>query len=155
MKDTLSELLEESIRVELNAGKLYRLYSEIFPEDKDFWMRISMEEMNHASLLKSARQFLKLGKLPEKSVHPDIETLKGMNALITSRMDEFRSKKPGMLEAYAFAQELESSAAEEHFQAIMSGQEEDRVLEIFRKLAGADLDHAGRIGALRDMRTGA
>jgi len=148
LEDTISELLEESIGIELNAGRLYRLYSEMFPADRDFWVRLSMEEMNHAALLKSARNFLRLGKLPMASIYPNLEVLKGLNQLISSRMDEYQTNKPGMLDAYRFALELETSAAEEHFQEIMGSHQEDKVLEIFRKLSGGDKDHAERILAL-------
>jgi len=151
MDTSLSALLEASINIELNAGRLYRLYAELFADDSEFWRRMWLEEMNHAALLKSARQFLSVGKLPDMALYPDMEVLRSMNSLIKARIEDYMSpdsSKPARLDAYRFALELETSAAEGHFQDIMQGEQEDRVIEIFRKLAGGDLDHAKRIEAL-------
>ena len=148
MKEKLSDLLEESIELELNAGRLYQIYSEFFTEDRGFWHRMSMEEMNHASLLKSARNFLAVGKFPPSMLCPDPGPIRDASALIKEKIAQYRDKRPSRPEAYRFALELETSAAEQHMQDIMHDTGDDKVLEIFKKLAGDDLDHAERIKAL-------
>lgn len=145
MSITLASLLEESIILELKAGELYRLYSQLFPDDRDFWIRLSLEEMNHAALLKSARQFLNIGKLPPEALYRNIDTLREINSRISQRIEQYRDVRPDECQAYAFAQELEMSAAEKHFQQIMESAGDERIFEIFRKLAGSDRDHAERI----------
>ena len=46
------ELLAEH---ELAMGKLYRRFSESFPDYKDFWLRLSQEEISHAKCIRDLR----------------------------------------------------------------------------------------------------
>ena len=55
MYESLPQLLEESIKLELNVSKLYGIFSSAFPEDADFWKKLSLEEENHAVLIKLVR----------------------------------------------------------------------------------------------------
>jgi hypothetical protein len=61
--------LKESIDLELNIGDLYQLFSVKFPQDYDFWWKISIEEMNHAVLIESINDiFLPEGTSPIDSI---------------------------------------------------------------------------------------
>ena len=51
------ELLEEAIQLESNVSGLYRLYSEQFEEDSEFWKQMAKEEVEHAALLELAKDF--------------------------------------------------------------------------------------------------
>ena len=53
-------LFEEN---ELKISQLYDLYSQIFPEHKDFWESISEEEIGHANAISDA--FKSIGKKDE------------------------------------------------------------------------------------------
>jgi len=53
MTEKLNELLEASIELEQCMSELYFLYTNLYPEDREFWWKLANEEINHASLLKS------------------------------------------------------------------------------------------------------
>jgi hypothetical protein len=49
---SLVELFEEN---ELNVSKLYKIYSEKFPDCKNFWQKLSLEEIGHANQIRTLR----------------------------------------------------------------------------------------------------
>ena len=56
MEKIFTLIIDESINLELNVGKLYLKFSELFPEDGDFWWKLHVEEKHHASLIRTGRQ---------------------------------------------------------------------------------------------------
>lgn len=141
----LEQLLEESIALELNVSDLYHLYCELYPEDRGFWWKLTMEEKNHAAVLKSARLFLQVGKLPPETIHPNLEIVKRMNEELSARTKTFKLSPPDAEVAYKFAIALEESANEYHFQQLMSKVSDNKVINIFKDLSHDDRDHARRI----------
>lgn len=141
-------LIDEAIKTEMNISTLYLLYSELFPEDRDFWWKLSIEEKNHAALLKSAHLYLKLGKLTDEVLYQRLETMKQVNSVILQHIEQYRKDKPSATQAYRYALGLENSAAELHFQQLMESFSEDRIVGIFQKLGGEDRNHAERVSTL-------
>lgn len=151
----LSELLEESIKVEISVADLYSLYTHIFEEDKDFWWRMSNEEKNHAALLKSGRLYLQQDILPMDLLYHGLSTLEDINRQLNLKIEEWKKTAPSKETAYQYALELEESASELHFQKILETEKladsfDSKVLTIFKNLALGDKDHAIRIRVLMD-----
>lgn len=146
----LADLLEESIRLELGVAELYARYADFFPDDQAFWWQLTMEEKNHASLLKSARLFLKVHRFPQGLLLEDTKTLQLVSYRLGKRIEEFSAKPPGREFAYCYAYCLESSAAELHLQDIIAfgGDHAANPLKIFKHLGQDDCDHAERISGL-------
>ena len=44
MNKKLSQLIDESIKLELNVAKIYMFFSDTFPEDSNFWWQLGLEE---------------------------------------------------------------------------------------------------------------
>lgn len=142
----ISLFLKESIEMELIIGDLYLLYSAKFPEDHDFWWKISLEEMNHAALIESINNiFLTENVSSIDSIEKYTEDLQKMNLLIKSRTEQYKSVSPSRSEAFKYAYELENSIGESHFEIFMTSVPNSPVLKIFQKLNGDDLNHAKRI----------
>ena len=81
----LEDFIEEAIQLELNAADLYSLFSEVIPEDADFWAGLSWEERNHASLLKTARDvLLPAEKFPGEILPSFIQSLVDTNTWLKS-----------------------------------------------------------------------
>jgi len=57
MSDDLRRLIDEAIKLELNMAELYLSFHNRFSEDAGFWWKLTIEEKNHASLLKSGKQY--------------------------------------------------------------------------------------------------
>ena len=146
MDQMINLFLKESIEMELTIGDLYQLFSVKFPQDRDFWWKISIEEMNHAALIESINDdFLTGGVSSNDSIEKYTVDLQKMNLLIKSRTEQYKSVPPSRSEAFKYAYELENSVGESHFEIFMTSVPDSPVLKIFQKLNGDDLNHAKRI----------
>jgi hypothetical protein len=143
-------LLYASIDLELNISNLYMLYSRLFPEDATFWWQMSMEEKNHAALLRSAEHFIDLHRFPDELLYGKLDIINGYNTAILESIARFERQRPPAHEAYGYAFTLEDSAAELHFQETMLRHSKSRVIAIFQNLCGDDKEHARRIRALME-----
>lgn len=152
--DEIQHLLRRSVELELNVSDLYSLYSRLYEEDIDFWWKISIEEKNHAALLRSGEQYLTLGIFPREVLLSKLDVIEEANRDIKENIRKFRDEPPDWETAYRYALFLENSAAELHFQDMMTEETPNRVLKIFQSLAGNDKDHARRIHALIQSRLG-
>lgn len=146
MKENLREFIEESIQIELNVGSLYRLFQGCCPDDSSFWWQLSLEEDNHAALIRSGKEcFLPVGEFPYDILSESLEQLKKTNKQINEILDSFKEKLPSREEAFNTALKLEESAGEIHYQKFMSDSQKILINEIFQKLNSDDKDHAERI----------
>lgn len=147
MNGRVRALLEESIRLELNAADLYMLFFHRFPEDADLWWKLVIEEKNHAALLKSIRDiFTESAGMPDTLLADSLAELVRINGLAGNMLESFTDSTPSREDALNSAIRLEMSAGEAHFQKFMgSSASDNRIEEVFRQLNGADMDHAERI----------
>ena len=148
MTEKLYQLVEESISLELNVADLYMFFFRTFPEDKEFWWQLALEEQNHAALLKGGRDsFMEKDTFPEDILESDVEVLKKANFDLKNKLEQFLSSSPSREEAFKTALQIESSAGEAHFQKKMKGDTDNTYIKIFQQLNRDDIDHAARIRA--------
>jgi hypothetical protein len=142
----LEDFIEEAIQLELNAADLYALFSEVIPEDADFWAGLSWEERNHASLLKTARDvLLPVEQFPGEILPDFIQSLVDTNTWLNSLRDEFAKEPPGRKSAFVIALKIENSAGEKHFQRVMESPSESKFVKVFQELCKDDIHHHDRI----------
>lgn len=55
MNHTLEQLIDESIKLELNVADLYKILLNTFPEDSELWSTLVREEEKHADLIQSMK----------------------------------------------------------------------------------------------------
>ena len=138
--------LKESIELELNVGEVYQLFCVKFPQDYDFWWKLSIEEMNHAALIESINDVFLTDSVPSlDSIEKLNIDLHNMNLSIKAKIEQYKSISPTRLEAFKYGFELENSTGESHFEIFMTSVPKSPVLKIFQKLNGDDLNHAKRI----------
>ncbi|MFA5585518.1 MAG: hypothetical protein WDA02_03115 [Saccharofermentanales bacterium] len=137
--------LEMSIELELNISELYKVFYLNFKEDSEFWWKLYIEEINHASILKMGRDFLKSNDLPKNLIIDNIEDISYINNKILSYIDYFKTNKLDRNIAFRMSLDVESSVAELHFDNFMKQQTNNKIITIFKKLNGYDLDHYNRI----------
>ena len=140
------ELLEEAIQLELNVSNLYRLYSEKFEEDSEFWKQMTKEEVEHAALLELAKDFF--DKFPKKIIYENLDILKSVNKGIKDTIEKYKKELPAKNKAYEYAFALENSAYELHYQKLLTDKSDSEAIKTFQKLNGDDKDHAERIQKL-------
>lgn len=146
--DDRKRMLEESVQLELNVGKLYRIFANYFSEDHDFWWRLGIEENNHASLLRSGIVFLESEAFPDNWPFANMDAIFQSNKYVNELLGIYDRKVPTRIKAFQIALELEQSAAEAHYQEAMASrgiQDSSGLIGIFRDLNGADKDHSQRI----------
>lgn len=139
-----SDYLNELINIELNAAEMYRMFSQIYEQDREFWWKLSIEEMNHASLLKSAHHYINLNIFPDELIIKNTDEITNINNHLEDIRIEFK-KNPSRIKAFEIAIEIEDSASESHYDKIMTEQTDDKVLNVFKKLNRDDVDHLNRI----------
>ncbi len=138
--------LDESILLEENISDLYRLFSVKYPADSEFWHTISLEEVNHAALIRTIDDlFLPERILPMDSIDDHTARLKFQNQFVQQQIVYFRESNPGREEAFSLGVKLETSIGEMHFQKFVSVIPDSVVERIFHKLNGEDRNHARRI----------
>jgi hypothetical protein len=95
MNDKLPAIIEESIKLELNVAMLYKLFSNAFPDDADFWKELFWEEKHHATIIKSMREALLPGdEFPEEVVAPSLSRLSTANNKLTSLIEKYTIRPP-------------------------------------------------------------
>ena len=146
MNSHYQEIIEESIRLELNVAALYMVFFEQLPADSDFWWKLVIEEKNHASLLKSIRDiFMDVTGIPEDIFAESVEDVRKANSAVEELTENYRKSRPTREEAFNAALSLEETAGEIHFQGFMSGDANDSISRVFKQLNGEDRDHAHRL----------
>lgn len=145
--DDLDRMLEAVVRLELNISRLYLRYHQLLPEDGPFWWRLSLEEKNHAALLRSADQLAAVHGIPDGMLPERLEDVLGLNARVEACIAAASAGSVDRAAAFRCALELERSAGEVHFQTFMESAAEGGLARVFRSLNQGDMDHAGRVGA--------
>jgi rubrerythrin len=147
MESDQKELFKEAMQVELNVSKLYRLYSEIFKEDSNFWQQLSIEEMNHATLIKTGiEEFLDNNLFPEELVFTNLNELKQINYVIKQLKEEYSKNPPDKNVAYDIALNIEQSNQEKQFSMfIEKTPPESKAMKLFQSLNGDNKNHIQRI----------
>ena len=147
----IAEVIDESIKLELNVSKLYTLFHEIFPDHGDFWWTLSIEEKNHASLLLTGKNhFGSIGMVPKKLLATRLEMLEMTNYELQFLIDKFTHTPPSEEDAFDLAIQIEESAGEIHFQNFMQNNSDNPLEEIFHKLNSDDANHAERIRSYKE-----
>ncbi len=144
MNKKLSQLIDESIKLELNVAEIYMFFYNTFPEDSDFWREMALEEEGHANLIKSGRDTF-LDQFPSKLLAPSVQTLCNTNKKLISLLKEYKEKPPSRGTAFNIALNIEQSTGELHFQLAMEKSFTSSIMKIFQELNNDYKDHANRI----------
>lgn len=145
MNAVFDKYINEAIQLELNVSDLYLLFYTLFTEDSRFWRILTIEERNHAALLKNLKQlFHIIHEIPPYILPERIEDLEAANREITETITCFK-EKPSRKKAFEYAIQIENSAGEAHFQLFAESNILPEQFDIFRQLNMDDKNHADRI----------
>ena len=144
MNKRLSQLIEESIKIELNVAEIYMFFYNTFPEDSDFWREMALEEEGHANLIKSGRDTF-LDKFPPGLLAPSLQELCNTNKKLISLLKEYKENPPSRETAFNIALDIEQLPGELHFQLEMEKSFTSSIMKIFQELNKDYKDHANRI----------
>ncbi len=144
MNKKLSQLIDESIKLELNVAEIYMVFYNTFPEDSGFWWKMALEEKSHANLIKSGRDTF-LDQFPSKLLAPSVQMLYKTNNKLTSLLKEYKKTPPSRESAFNIALDIEQSPGELHFQHAMEKSFTSSVMKTFQELNKDKKDHFNRI----------
>ncbi len=146
MDKKLAQLIDESIKLELNVSKIYMFFCNTFPEDSEFWRKLVLEEKNHAYLIKSGKgTFLLPHQFPSELLVSSVQTLCETNNKLISLLKKYNEKPPSRESAFNIALNIEKSAGELHFQLAMETSPTSSIMEVLQVLNKDCKDHADRI----------
>ncbi len=146
MDKKLAQLIDESIKLELNVSKIYMFFCNTFPEDSEFWRKLVLEEENHADLIKSGKgTFLLPGQFPSELLVSSVQTLCETNNKLVSLLKEYNEKPPSRESAFNIALNIEKSAGELHFQLAIETSPTSSIMEVLQVLNKDCKNHANRI----------
>jgi len=146
MDKKLSQLIDESIKLELNVAEIYMFFCNTFPEDSAFWRKLVLEEKKHADLIKSGKgTFLLPGQFPSKLLVSSVQTLCETNNKLISLFKKYNGKPLSRESAFNIALDIEKSPGELQFQQAMEKPPTSSIIEVLQVLNKNCKDHADRI----------
>lgn len=146
MSENIDSIINESIILELNISDLYLLFNSLFPQDSNFWWQLTLEEKNHAALIRSGKEFFVMQDIfPDDILDGSFEELKNTNNYLLSLIKKYKATTPTREIAFNTAHKIENSAGELHYQLFLEKEAKSKADTIFQKLNNDDRDHAIRI----------
>lgn len=145
MGDAVSDRLRVCIAVEKTAAEIYHNFSGLFPEARDLWDGLAMEEENHASILILCKRFERDGQLPGEVVPPLIGPVQASLELAVNISKNIRNRRPSLREALDMALELERSIAENYFLEAMKSKNSSGVMAVLQHMVRETNSHVEKI----------
>ncbi|MFH0996197.1 MAG: hypothetical protein V1844_12015 [Pseudomonadota bacterium] len=134
------------VDLELAVAALYNLFANRYIEDREFWIVLKDEEIQHARLL---IQFeIDQSESPDGvSIASPVsgDVVKIMIERIHSLLDDIDNQVKSRKEACFIALQVEQSAGEFHFQAVASEFNKKLDNDYLSQLLKDDIDHVDRI----------
>ncbi|MEN8202094.1 MAG: rubrerythrin family protein [Bacteroidota bacterium] len=145
MKNEFNSLIEKAIQLELSLAELYLQFHMLFPSDASFWWKLTIEEKNHAALLKTLQEMNDSHvDMPVEFYPEGSEALDESTRRISKAIQDFK-KNPDRKLAFRTAYDFENSAGEIHYDSFAKLASSSPLATIFKKLNGSDINHAQRI----------
>jgi len=151
MKQTLEQLIDESITLELNVADVYRIFLNTFPEDYELWSRLVREEEKHADLIQSMKStFLLPHQFPSDLLVSSVEMLKKTNKRLAAIIKKYGKKPPLRESTFKIALDIERSAGELNFHLAVEKSPDSGIMKIFQTLNKDCRDHTEKINTYMD-----
>jgi len=146
MNQTLEQLIDEFIKLELNVADVYKVFLNTFPEDSELWLKLIQEEEKHADLIQSMRStFLLPRQFPSDLLASSRQMLSKTNTRLISILKKYRKKLPLRESAFKVALEIERSAGEFNFQLATEKLPDSGIMKIFQELNRDCRNHTKKI----------
>ena len=142
MNKKMHSTIAECVSQELLVAEFYSLFARLFDEDREFWLRIMHEELEHGRLLQTRLQDLIVkGVLSEHDIPADLGAILIQGSSITDLFLDLQETAPSRTGAFVIALALENSISERHFHALAGEHFPKAVQDLFGSLAQDEKDH--------------
>lgn len=149
MRGNLYKSLSGCIAVETRCCRIYKEFSRLFPETREFWEKLAAEEENHISILIVGRGFHRDKKLTDFEP-PSLSGISETLVLTDAINKRIKNERITLKEALAIALALEESVAEGYLPNAIKQERDPALLSVFRKLFVETQSHSARIRDLME-----
>lgn len=119
MTENKPDILDLLINHELAIKKLYELYASVFPEKRDFWLKIAGEEGRHSEWIRALRSKIRLESWLASDLQVTPQAVKSSIAHAEAQHAKTRDVKFTALKALAVARDIESALVEKHLKRLL------------------------------------
>jgi len=121
LKNYQNDVIEGLIDNEEALSKLYKVYSEKFPDNKEFWLSLSQDETVHANWIRNLRDRTKKGSAFFNEDRFRLEAIKTFLGEVKKQISEAKFKKLLPINVLSAAYYLESSLIERKCLEVFEG----------------------------------
>ena len=110
-----SDFLQVLIGHEAAVGRLYQVFSEIFPTHEAFWRGLASEEQGHAGRLGELIADPAINDWLIRESGLRLQAIRSSIGYVESQIERAQEGRLTLLQALAVARDLENALIEEHF----------------------------------------
>ncbi len=143
MKNALGLVFYETVLMERNCARLYRLLSQFFSEDETFWSELAHDEEYHAMNIQRAQDYYKDALFAVEAF--DLLNIQKLNHELTAMIAHYERSVPSRQKAFLNALKLENLSGECYFQITINKPDSNPAIDLFRGLVDEEVNHAQRI----------
>ena len=137
--------IEGLVRIEETLCKIYRLFAERFPADRELWSRMAQEEMTHAKWVRDLSRHLEDGSVFLGKDRVAEEGIQVFLAYAEDRFKEAQAERLPFRHALDMALDLESSLLERKLYQVFKTDSE-AMEQTLKDMELKIHEHAERIG---------
>jgi len=138
------KILKQLINQEVQLSRLYAIFSKQFPQDEEFWEKLSKEENRHAKLIEKLYAAAKTGTIVFDEGKIKTYTLEAFLNQLEGIIEKAERGEIKHLSAFSYAVDYESSLIEKnvftHFDSLS-----ERVRKTLKILQTETINHVDRI----------
>jgi hypothetical protein len=141
------EFVRSLILMEEGLSQLYKIFSQCFPEMRDFWTILSAEEAAHAEWVRILEAKVREGEAQFSDRGASLDLLLVEVRKLEQRIGAVEEKSCSLMDALSMAKEFESSMIERDFFKYFEG-ESKQVEDTLSRLSAQTREHLDRIIAV-------
>jgi len=144
------EFLQE---IESTIGRMYRVFAEKFPAQRDLWLQIAEEEDLHAQWAQTLADDASRGAIKLKRSRLDVGSIQLFRVHARNLLYRAENEELSVSQAMDMALDLETSLLERRFYDIFDGDSE-ALRKVFSDMRAQTQDHLGKLRALTEASRG-
>ena len=142
--------LDACIKLEIAIGETYLKLSKMFPEAKELFDKLAIEEINHAEILTKSKELNIDGELPEEFVNKLCSMVTEPLVYVQTLQHKIEKKQLSLQEALNFSLKIEQHGAEYYLQATMLNEAPHKAISLLQQIYTENKYHADTVNYYRN-----
>ena len=138
----MTHKLDSCIKLEIAIGEAYLKLSKMFPEARELFDKLAIEEINHAEILTKSKELNIDGELSEEFVNKLCSMVTEPLVYVQTLKHKIEKKQLSLEEALNFSLKIEQHGAEYYLQATMLQEVTHKAISLLQQLYKANRYHA-------------